>query len=93
MFDGVILLGTHSTSDITSLRVLSIYGTNDKVMNHKTYEKNRENIAPYTEKVIIGGNHAYFGMYGEQKGDGTATITNEKQIRTTADYIVQFITQ
>ncbi|MBT4408301.1 MAG: hypothetical protein HOK84_09365 [Bacteroidetes bacterium] len=31
--------------------------------------------------TIPGGNHAYFGQYGDQKGDGEATITREKQIK------------
>lgn len=33
--------------------------------------------------TIAGGNHAYFGQYGEQKGDGTATITPQDQIKET----------
>lgn len=33
--------------------------------------------------TIKGGNHAYFGNYGEQKGDGEATITAEEQINET----------
>lgn len=31
--------------------------------------------------TIPGGNHAYFGKYGEQKDDGEATITQEEQIK------------
>lgn len=94
IFKGVILLGSYSTTDISSLRVLSIYGTNDEVLNTKNYRKHRDNLPDnFTEKVIIGGNHAYFGMYDEQKGDGTATIKCEEQIRITVDHIVQFITQ
>ena len=30
-----------------------------------------------------GGNHAQFGNYGEQKGDGKATISAEEQQRQT----------
>lgn len=30
-------------------------------------------------RVIEGGNHAQFGWYGPQKGDGTATIARESQ--------------
>jgi len=30
--------------------------------------------------TIPGGNHAYFGKYGEQSGDGTATITRSEQV-------------
>ena len=40
----------------------------------------------YRECVIQGGNHAQFGDYGEQRGDGKATITAEdQQIQTIAE--------
>ena len=40
--------------------------------------------------MIDGGNHAQFGDYGEQDGDGKATITPEEQQRQTAEEIVNF---
>jgi hypothetical protein len=45
----------------------------------------------FKEIIIDGGCHAYFGMYGEQKGDGKANITNEEQIKITASYITEMI--
>jgi len=33
----------------------------------------------FQETVIEGGNHAQFGNYGVQKGDGKATVTAEEQ--------------
>lgn len=92
LFDGIILLASYSTNDITSFEVLSVYGSNDRVMNQNNYNKNKDNLPEkYDEYVIVGGNHAYFGMYGEQNGDGTATITNVQQITETADRIANFI--
>lgn len=94
IFKGVVLLASYSTSDISSLEVLSVYGTNDNVLNLDNYKKyNYSDLLPkqFDEKVIVGGNHAYFGMYGAQDGDGTATITNEEQIRMTAEHIAKFI--
>lgn len=92
IFDGVILLGSYSTSDLSDLRVVSIYGSEDKVMNAEKYDKYEDNLPEnFTEYVIDGGNHAYFGMYGEQDGDGTAEISNVEQILTTVDYIAEFI--
>jgi pimeloyl-ACP methyl ester carboxylesterase len=74
-FEGLILLGSYSTADIT-LPVLSIYGSKDNVLNREKYEKYKPNISEsLTEFVIDGGCHAYFGMYGEQDGDGTPTIS------------------
>lgn len=92
MFEGVVLLASYSISDLTSLRTLSIYGSDDKVLNFQKYDKYEDNLPKdFVEYVIKGGNHAYFGMYGEQKGDGKASITNIEQIILTADYIAKFI--
>lgn len=92
IFKGVVLLGAYSTNDITDLEVLSIYGSEDGVMNKNKYNKNKDNLPDnFTEYVIKGGNHAYFGMYGKQNGDGNATISNKAQINETAQIIVNFI--
>ena len=92
-FDGLILLGSYSTVDFsdTSLGVLSIYGENDMVMNREKYEDYKPNLPFLTEHIIKGGNHAGFGMYGAQKGDGALTISNEAQIKETADIVSYFI--
>ena len=43
-------------------------------------ELDRSKLAAVTNKLeIAGGNHAYFGNYGEQAGDGTASISRENQ--------------
>ena len=42
---------------------------------------------------ISGGNHAYFGNYGEQKGDGKATITREEQQKIAVKEIMEFINE
>jgi hypothetical protein len=56
------------------------------------YDKFKDNLpASLTERVIIGGNHSYFGMYGVQNGDKAATVSNAEQIELTASYIVEFI--
>jgi hypothetical protein len=98
MFEGVVLLASYSTVDITDLRVLSVYGSNDKVCTYQDREKYRENLPDsFSDKLftkeIIGGNHAYFGMYGKQDGDGEATIENIDQIKQTAKAIAEFIIQ
>lgn len=97
-FKGIVFLAAYSTVDLSDFRVLSIYGTNDEVMERENYEKYRKNLpndfsGKLTEVKINGGNHAYFGMYnnGIQKGDGVATITNSEQIHITALEIIDFI--
>ena len=89
-FDGLVLLGAYSTADLSAipLKVLSLYGSEDTVMNREKYEENRKNLpANFTETILEGGCHAYFGMYGPQDGDGTPIISNETQIHLTADAI------
>ena len=93
-FDGLVLLGAYSTSDFSDekIKVLSVYGSLDGVMNREKYEENRENLPKdYEEHIIDGGCHAYFGMYGEQDGDGTPTISNVEQIYITAEKIDEFV--
>ena len=93
-FRGLILLGSYSTENLsdTDLRVLSVFGSEDKVMNRESYDEYKGNLPEdFTEIEIPGGCHAYFGMYGAQEGDGIPTITNEEQINLTADYIFELI--
>ena len=94
LFEGVILLGAYSSADLsgTSLKVLSIYGSADTVLNKTKYEKSKQNLPNgFVEYIIFGGNHAYFGTYGEQKGDGHASITNKEQITLTTEQIINFV--
>ena len=71
---------------------LTIYGSEDKVMNMKEYNKNLSYLPKgYITKVIEGGNHANYGYYGKQKGDGVATISREQQIDLTISYVKDFI--
>ncbi|MBQ2369956.1 MAG: alpha/beta hydrolase, partial [Peptococcaceae bacterium] len=74
-YEGMILLGAYATEPLQHERVLSIYGSEDRVLNMEQYEENRANLpADYTEQIIDGGCHAYFGAYGAQEGDGVPTI-------------------
>lgn len=93
-FEGLVLLGSYSTTNLSKkdLKVFSIYGSEDKVMNKTNYDKNKSKLpASMLEFVIPGGCHSYFGMYGKQKGDGIPTITVEEQISLTAECIGAFI--
>ena len=90
-YEGLILLGSYSTADLsdTDLAVLSVFGSEDTVLNRAKYEECKSNLpSTFTEFIIDGGCHAYFGMYGAQDGDGTPKITNEEQIRLTVENIV-----
>lgn len=93
-FVGLVLLGSYSASDLSmsDLRVLSLYGTEDLVLNRQRLEEARGNMPEdYTEIVIDGANHADFGDYGAQKDDGDATISTEEQQALAAQAIVDFM--
>ncbi len=80
---GVILLGSYLYGDFPEMLSVTIFGSEDMVLNRKkiTYE--------YNVYVIEGGNHAQFGDYGEQKGDGTAGISADEQIAQTVERVCQ----
>lgn len=87
----MILLGSYATADLsdTDLEVLSVYGSEDTVLNREKHDKNKSNLPDdFTEVILDGGCHAWFGMYGAQDGDGTPAITVEEQIRLTVESIV-----
>jgi len=93
-YRGLILLGAYATADLsgTDLDVLSVYGSEDRVMNREKYAKNKSNLpADFTEIIINGGCHAYFGMYGAQAGDGTPSISNHEQIAITVESIMKLL--
>lgn len=95
-YQGLVLLGAYATADLSNynLRVLSIYGSNDHVMNLEAYEQNMANLPPGSEEVIIeGGNHSQFGSYGLQASDGEASISPEEQWSQVAEIIAEWVLQ
>lgn len=92
--DGLVLLGSYSASDLssTNLGAISLYGSNDQVLNRAKLEDNADLLPKGAETVEIeGGNHAGFGAYGPQSGDGEASITPAEQQSQTADAIDRYI--
>lgn len=89
--EGLVLLAAYPTRELEELPVLSIYGSEDGVLNREKYEKSIGLSHVLTERVIEGGNHAGFGDYGPQKGDGTALVSEEEQWQETVDYILNFM--
>ncbi|WP_029324537.1 alpha/beta hydrolase [Butyrivibrio sp. AE3004] len=93
-YNGIILCASYPTVDLsdTDLRFLSIYGSNDNVLDIHQYNDNKKNWPHDSEEHIIeGGIHSYFGSYGIQDKDGIPTITNYQQIIQTADIIADWI--
>ena len=91
-YEGAILLAAYATKPLHSEKVLSVYGSEDGVLNMENYVANKANLPEdYTEVVIEGGCHAYFGAYGTQDGDGEPSISAEQQWEITAQAIAEFV--
>lgn len=83
--DGLFLLGAYGTkdTDLSQVKypVISITGSEDKVLNRESFEALKPKLPPSTQYVSIeGGNHSGFGSYGHQKGDGEAMISENEQL-------------
>ncbi len=90
VFSGLVLLAAYPTDEV-DIPSLTVYGDLDGVMNREKYDAGLGLLSDNEEYVIKGGNHAGFGAYGAQSGDGEAAITSEEQIVMTADAIEKFI--
>lgn len=93
---GLILLAAYSTKSLqaNNFAVLSIYGSEDGVLNLDKLQAGRAYLPEdFTEEIIAGGNHSGFGSYGEQSGDGEAQISQEQQWAQTAELICDFVSQ
>lgn len=92
--NGIIFLAAYSTKDLheEDFSVVSLYGSEDGVLNMDKIEESRAYMPiNYTEICIEGGNHAQFGNYGVQKGDGVASISREEQQNQTVEAIYKMI--
>lgn len=90
---GIVFLAAYTPNDLskTSLKSMTFYGSENGVMNRSKYQRAYSSLPLNNKEVIIaGGNHASFGVYGEQDGDGKATITPEEQIKESVDDIIAF---
>lgn len=92
--NGLIFLAAYAANDLsgTKLPVFSLYGSRDLVLNKEKYKQSLKNLpGNYEEMIIEGGNHAQFGNYGKQKGDGEPEITRDEQQKQTVEAIAAFI--
>lgn len=93
-YRGLILLAAYSTKDISSsgLKTISVYGTQDGVLNMEKYKENLTNLpADRKEYIMEGGCHAQFGCYGKQDGDGIPEMSGKEQRRITIEVIMEWI--
>ena len=91
--DGLILLAAYATKPLDDrLAVLELHGSEDGVLNRKKLKAGEQYLpASAVTEELPGGNHAQFGDYGPQKGDGLATVSREGQTAWAAKRIEALI--
>lgn len=92
LVDYVILLGSYPIQDLTDKQVLFITAEHDLGMDPVSFDDSLVLVDNETEIFNIeGGNHAQFGWYGPQKGDGEAEISTLEQQLIVVSKILEFI--
>jgi len=96
LVDGIVFLGSYPSASgslaETRIRVLSISATNDMLATQEKIGKARTLLPDSTSYVrIAGGNHAQFGDYGTQKGDGAAEIPPSRQQRSVMESVLTLL--
>ncbi len=86
----LVLIGTTHPRDVdlslSGLEVIKILGTRDGVATIEKARANANRLPEATSWIEIeGANHAQFGYYGPQFGDGRATISRAVQQRRLLD--------
>ena len=75
---GLVLMGSYCANDISStdISVLQILASGDGLIDAEAVKASAGLLPPSTQKITLeGANHASFGTYGEQPGDGIATLS------------------
>ena len=90
IISGVFMLAAYPTKPLDeNTKAWIIYGSKDGVLNRTRLEDSQRYLPNNSEIYVIeGGNHAQFGNYGKQAGDGNAVISPEEQQQRTAEWIL-----
>ncbi len=88
---GVFMLAAYPTKPLAdNMKALIIYGSEDGVLNRSKLEEAIRYLPDSGEVYVIeGGNHAQFGNYGIQSGDGNAVISPKEQQQRTVEWILE----
>jgi dienelactone hydrolase len=99
MVDSLLLWASYPAdnndlSSLTDKSIASIFATNDGLITAEDIDASRSLLPPETRFAEIdGGNHAQFGWYGPQSGDGEAIISREEQQDQIVSSTVQTLRQ
>ena len=82
-WDGLVLWAAYPPGDGLAVRddldVVSVSGTRDGLTTPEDVAASRDDLPPGTTFTALEGvNHAQFGAYGDQRGDGEATVDDDE---------------
>ncbi|HEX5847946.1 MAG TPA: alpha/beta hydrolase [Rubrobacter sp.] len=88
--DGLLLFASYPSggTDLSNdqVEVASILGSRDRVLDRRSFEEAKSRLPELTGYMEIEGmNHAQFGSYGPQEGDGKPTVTDGRAVREVVD--------
>jgi hypothetical protein len=89
---GVVFMAAYPADNVDlsqlPIKFVTLYGTYDGVARN-VFKDSLRRLPADTELIALdGGNHAQFGNYGPQAGDGTATLGREEQQAKTVEAVV-----
>ncbi|UKA49909.1 alpha/beta hydrolase [Arthrobacter sp. FW305-123] len=95
--DGLLLYASYpldSLRDRRDLQVLSVFGSEDGLSTPAKIEASRELLPLNTTFVEVrGGNHAFFGDYGAQPGDGEPSVSRDDARKQIGEATAAFLEQ
>lgn len=94
--EGLVLWAAYpeGSLDLTGsgAEVASVYGSNDAIATPAEVLAAAPRLPAATRFVeVAGGNHAQFGWYGDQRGDGEATVSRPVQQETAVAAVLETV--
>lgn len=81
--EAMVFLASYPNQKMRGLPVLALQGSNDTVL--KLEAQSLQNFSPMSQfEMIQGGNHAGFGDYGPQSGDGVLARNDQQKVTVEA---------
>ena len=93
---GIAFMASYPASDMSQspLKVVTIHGSKDGLATPAKIADSLKLLPPSTTDVLLdGGNHAQYGNYGPQAGDGIATMSREEQQQLTTTAVMELAKQ
>jgi hypothetical protein len=90
-YDLLVLMGSYTIEDVKDMKTLILSGSEEELPDTDAYQDSFDLLGDYEEHIIVGGNHSYFGFYGDQRGYPKATKSNLEIQNYVAAYIVNYI--